>query len=174
MLITRGLNKAGILSAGIYKAYTNDILNTLERSDMGFKIGTSYVGCPTCADDIMLCDKSKQKAQIQLYIIEQCTSNDRVKINSKKTEIIRINDNKATNKPLTHFKETISEKTILKALRYRTTEEQHTGYRKTNLYSKGHYVFTHGSRSTWNQWNKSTDSLEIMANVRCTKNALWN
>lgn len=43
---------------------------------MGFKIGTSYVGCPTCADDIMLCAKSEQEAQTQLYIIEQCTSDD--------------------------------------------------------------------------------------------------
>ena len=44
--------------------------------DMGFKIGISYVGCPTCADDIMLCAKSEQEAQTQLYIIEQRTSND--------------------------------------------------------------------------------------------------
>ena len=78
--------------------------------DMGFKIGISYVGCPTCADDIMLCAKSEQEAKTQLYIIEQRTSNDRVKIKSKKTEIIRINDNKAKNKPLTLFKETIREK----------------------------------------------------------------
>ena len=83
---------------------------------MGFKLGTSYVGCPTCADDIMLCAKSEQEAQTQLYIIKQCTSNDRVKINSKKTEIIRINDNKAKNKPRTLFKETISVKTSLKHL----------------------------------------------------------
>ena len=83
---------------------------------MGFKIGTSYVGCPTCAEDIMLYAKSEQEAQTQLFIIEQCTSNDRVKINSKKTEIIRINDNKAKNKPLTLFKETICEKIYLKHL----------------------------------------------------------
>jgi hypothetical protein len=36
---------------------------------MGFKIGTSYVGCPTCADDIMLCAKSEQEAQTQLDIL---------------------------------------------------------------------------------------------------------
>ena len=83
---------------------------------MGFKIKTSYVGCPSCAEDIMLYDKSEQEAQTQLYIIEQCTSDDRVKINSKKTEIIRINDNKAKNKPLTLFNEIISEKSSLKHL----------------------------------------------------------
>jgi hypothetical protein len=64
----------------------------------------------------MLCAKSEQEAKTQLYIIEQRTSNDRVKIKSKKTEIIRINDNKAKNKPLTLFKETIREKTSLKHL----------------------------------------------------------
>jgi hypothetical protein len=65
---TQGVKQGGILSVGFYKAYNNDILNTLERSDMGFKIGTSYVGCPTCADDIMLCAKSEQEAQTLLYI----------------------------------------------------------------------------------------------------------
>jgi hypothetical protein len=64
----QGVKQGRILSAGFYKAYNNDILNTLERSDMGFKIGTSYVGCPTCADDIMLCAKSEQEAQTLLYI----------------------------------------------------------------------------------------------------------
>jgi hypothetical protein len=62
----QGVKQGGILSAGFYKAYNNDILNTLERSDMGFKIGTSYVGCPICADDIMLCAKSEQETQTQL------------------------------------------------------------------------------------------------------------
>ena len=62
----QGVKQGGILSAEFYKAYNNDILNTLERSDMGFKIGTSYVGCPICADDIMLCAKSEQETQTQL------------------------------------------------------------------------------------------------------------
>jgi hypothetical protein len=38
MLITRVLNKAEYYLSVYYKAYNNDILNTLERSDMGFKI----------------------------------------------------------------------------------------------------------------------------------------
>jgi hypothetical protein len=55
---------------------------------MRFKIGTSYVGCSTCADDIMSCAISEQEAQTQLYIIEQCTSNDRVKIPAPMSEYI--------------------------------------------------------------------------------------
>jgi REP element-mobilizing transposase RayT len=33
----QGVKQGEILSAGFYKAYINDILNTFERSDMGFK-----------------------------------------------------------------------------------------------------------------------------------------
>ena len=73
----------------------HQVCTRLNKERITNEIGTSYVGCPTCADDIMIWAKSEQEAQTQLYIIEQCTSDDRVTINSKKTEIIRIYDNKA-------------------------------------------------------------------------------
>jgi hypothetical protein len=58
----------------------------------------------------MLSTVEKHTKSTSSLCIMQRTSNDRVKIKSKKTEIIRINDNKAKNKPLTLFKETIREK----------------------------------------------------------------
>ena len=112
---------------------------------MRFKIGISYVGCPTCADDIMLCAESEQEAQTQLYIIEQRTSNDRVKINSKKTEIIRINDNKAKNKPLTLFKETIRGKTSLKHLGIERQKNNRPGIEKRISIARGTMYSPYGS-----------------------------
>ncbi|VDI79955.1 Hypothetical predicted protein [Mytilus galloprovincialis] len=100
-----------------YKAYNKNIPDTLEATNIGFKIGTNYLGCPTCADDIMLCATSEQDASIQLRIIESCTKNDRVKINSKKTEILLINK-KNTESNLELFNEKISEKTNHKASEY--------------------------------------------------------
>ncbi|CAG2237196.1 unnamed protein product [Mytilus edulis] len=44
--------------------------DTLESTNIGIKIGTNYVGCPTCADDIMLCAGSEHDASTQLRIIE--------------------------------------------------------------------------------------------------------
>ncbi|CAG2250061.1 unnamed protein product [Mytilus edulis] len=98
-----------------FLAYNKNILDTLESTNIGIKIGTNYVGCPTCADDIMLCAGSEHDASTQLRIIENCTKNDRVKINSKKTEILMINKkNKDINLQL--FNEKIDEKQNIKHL----------------------------------------------------------
>ncbi|VDI32111.1 Hypothetical predicted protein [Mytilus galloprovincialis] len=111
----QGVKQDGILSANFYKAYNKNILDTLESTNIGIKIGTNYVGCPTCADDIMLCAGSEHDASTQLHIIENCTKNDRVKINSKKTEILMINKkNKDINLQL--FNEKIDEKQNIKHL----------------------------------------------------------
>ena len=104
----QGVKQGGILSANFYKAYNKGILDTLENTNIGYKIGTNYIGCPTCADDIMLCAGCEHDAFTQLRIIEHCTSNDRVKINSKKTEILQVNKkNKELNLKL--FDENIIE-----------------------------------------------------------------
>ncbi|CAG2197875.1 unnamed protein product [Mytilus edulis] len=63
----------------------------------------------------MLCAGSEHDASTQLRIIENCTKNDRVKINSKKTEILMINKkNKDINLQL--FNEKIDEKQNIKHL----------------------------------------------------------
>ncbi|XP_063436501.1 uncharacterized protein LOC134717932 [Mytilus trossulus] len=111
----QGVKQGGILSANFYKSYNKNILDTLEATNIGFKIGTNYLGCPTCADDIMLCATSEQDASTQLCIIESCTKNDRVKINSKKTEILLINK-KSKEFNLELFNEKISEKLTIKHL----------------------------------------------------------
>ena len=63
----------------------------------------------------MLCAGSEHDAFTQLRIIEHSTSNDRVKINSKKTEILQVNKrNKELNLKL--FDENIIEKQNIKHL----------------------------------------------------------
>ncbi|CAG2248365.1 unnamed protein product [Mytilus edulis] len=111
----QGVKQGGILSANFYKAYNKNIIDTPEATNIGFKIGTNYLGCPTCADDIMLCATSEQDASTQLRIIESCTKNDRVKINSKKNEILLINK-KSKELNLELFNEKISEKQTIKHL----------------------------------------------------------
>ncbi|CAG2225453.1 unnamed protein product [Mytilus edulis] len=58
---------------------------------------------------------TKHDASTQLRIIESCTKNDRVKINSKKTEILLINK-KSKELNLELFNEKISEKQTIKHL----------------------------------------------------------
>ena len=111
----QGVKQGGILSANFNKTYNKGILDALENTNIGYKIGTNYIGCPTCTDDIMLCTGSEHDAFTQLRIIEHCTSNDRVKINSKKTEILQVNKkNKELNLKL--FDENIIENQNIKHL----------------------------------------------------------
>ena len=51
-MIHQVVRKGGILSPFLYKLYVNKLLEDLKTYSLGFKIGTTYVGCPTCADDI--------------------------------------------------------------------------------------------------------------------------
>ena len=47
-------DQGGILSAHLYKIYIDELLNILKSKRLGLKIGTVFIGSPTCADDIAL------------------------------------------------------------------------------------------------------------------------
>ena len=49
----QGVKQGGILSPCLYKLYLYDLLDTLKKSDLGLHIGCTYVGTPTCADDVL-------------------------------------------------------------------------------------------------------------------------
>ena len=51
--VKQGVKQGGILSACLYKLYLYDLLDTLKKSDLGLSIGCTYVGTPTCADDVL-------------------------------------------------------------------------------------------------------------------------
>ena len=57
----QGLRQGGGLSAGQYKTYTNDNLVNQKEQALGLKIGTTYIGCPTCADDTALVHSNQQR-----------------------------------------------------------------------------------------------------------------
>jgi hypothetical protein len=45
---------SGLLCADLYKLYINPLLNFLDDSGLGGKIGNINVCAPTCADDVAL------------------------------------------------------------------------------------------------------------------------
>ena len=51
--VKQGVKQGGILSPCLYKLYLYDLLDTLKKSDLGLRIGCTYVGTPTCADDVL-------------------------------------------------------------------------------------------------------------------------
>jgi hypothetical protein len=59
----QGIRQGAKLSTALYKRYNNNILNALDRSNMGAEIGNIRVVAPTCADDIALLVSSQSEAQ---------------------------------------------------------------------------------------------------------------
>ena len=64
--VLQGVRQGGVLSPHFYKTYINPLLLDMESARLGIFIGTVYVGCPTCADDLLLMSKYPWELQIML------------------------------------------------------------------------------------------------------------
>ena len=83
-----GLRQGGGLSAGQYKTYTNRHLIAQEDASLGTFIGTTYVGCPTCADDTALVHHNAVDLQVALNLSSQFANQERFQFSSTKTKIL--------------------------------------------------------------------------------------
>ncbi|CAC5418330.1 unnamed protein product [Mytilus coruscus] len=88
--VTQGVRQGAKLSTVLYKRYNNNILEALERSDIGAKIGNIKVMAPTCADDIAVLAENQHEVQALLDIVENCTKRDLVTINPNKSDLVPI------------------------------------------------------------------------------------
>jgi hypothetical protein len=91
--VKQGIRQGAKLSTVLYKRYNNNILNALDRSNMGAEIGNIRVVAPTCADDIALLVSTQSEAQALLDIVSDITSKDLVKINPSKSELVPLTKN---------------------------------------------------------------------------------
>jgi hypothetical protein len=64
--VQKGVRQGAVMSTTLYKLYVNDLLDILQKSDNGTHLGCTYIGSPTCADDILLIanDKSEMQSMI--------------------------------------------------------------------------------------------------------------
>lgn len=88
LLNSTGVRQGGILSPLLYKIYNNNLLQELHNSRLGFSIGNTYIGCPTCADDIALLSSNPIELQCMLSTLQRHTRNDRVTIHPTKTKAV--------------------------------------------------------------------------------------
>jgi hypothetical protein len=63
--------------------YINELLLTLERNRVGTHTGTTYVGCPTVADDLALLD-----LQLMLDVTNSFANREKYVIHLEKSTII--------------------------------------------------------------------------------------
>ena len=70
--ISQGVRQGGILPTCLYKVYIDELLRIFKSKRLGLRIGTVYIGCPTCADDIALLALSPDELQLMLYEALNC------------------------------------------------------------------------------------------------------
>ena len=78
--IQQGVRQGGILSPFLYKTYINPCLIELQQHRLGFCIGTTYCGCPTCADDLAFLSNCENELQIMMNVARRNANQDRVTI----------------------------------------------------------------------------------------------
>ncbi|CAC5387640.1 unnamed protein product [Mytilus coruscus] len=93
-----GVRQGAKLSTVLYKRYNNNILEALERSNIGAQIGNINVVAPTCADDIAILASKEHEVQALLDIVHDMTNKDFVSINPTKSEIVQTAVNKSSTR----------------------------------------------------------------------------
>ena len=116
----QGLRQGGLPSTENFKARTDPLLWKLERSGLGAHIGSTYVGAPTCADDIALLSSTHLELQAMAHTAADEASIQRYQYSSSKSKVMLTG--KADPKPIEMNTRTV-EYSIL---------ESHLGIKRTN------------------------------------------
>ena len=93
-----------------YKTYINPCLLELKEHKIGLMIGTTYCGCPACADDIALLSECENELQIMTNVVKRHAKQDRVTIHPDKPNAVLLNKPRSYSKQ--SFSLELSEKTI--------------------------------------------------------------
>ena len=83
-----GTRQGHVKASGHYKAYINPCLDTLNSTDLGFKIGPITVSVVCCADDAYLLSGRPSGLQGLINIIQHYARRYRVIFNASKTKIV--------------------------------------------------------------------------------------
>jgi hypothetical protein len=75
-LTQQGIRQGAKLSPTLYKGYNNQLLDILRDNNIGAKIGITFIGCPTVADDIALIAYHPEDLQHALHIVHNETRRD--------------------------------------------------------------------------------------------------
>ena len=86
--ILQGVRQGAILSPLLYSIFVDDLLNTLDHSGLGARIGEVFCGAPMYADDLALVASSPEELQAMLDIVSHYASQWRYRLNSSKSVIL--------------------------------------------------------------------------------------
>ncbi len=85
--VKQGIRQGGILSTVLYKQFIDGLLRSMESMELGVYIGTTYMGVPTCCDDILLLAHGNEELQAMLNCCNTYANKHRYSINPSKSTI---------------------------------------------------------------------------------------
>ena len=89
--ILKGVGQGRILSTMEYKVDINPLLTALRKMALGTQIGSTNVGHPTCADDIVLTSNEIRNQQAQLSLVASFAGDNHYDIHPTKSKTITHN-----------------------------------------------------------------------------------
>ncbi len=93
----QGVKQGGSASAQLYKIYTTELLDSLRRSRLGTFIGTTYVGSPTCADDMILLANDPFELQAMIDICKGYSVTHKYELHPQKSVVTHMTGSKPTD-----------------------------------------------------------------------------
>jgi hypothetical protein len=94
----QGVKQGSIISPMLYKLYINNLLDTLQRNQLGTLIGNNFIGTPTCADDILLISSCPHELQAMLDVCSEYSVNHSYQIHPGKSIVCTLHQPR--NSPL--------------------------------------------------------------------------
>jgi hypothetical protein len=88
--VGQGVRQGGVLSPDLYKSYINDLLSDMNCKDLGKSIGTTYVGTPTVADDVLLISDSPLDLQLMMQQADLYSCRERYQLHPEKSSIVQF------------------------------------------------------------------------------------
>ena len=95
----QGIRQGAILSPLIYCIFVDNLLNTLEHSGLGARIGEVFCGSPMYADDLALVASSPEELQAMLDIVSHNASQWRYQLNCSKSVILVLGESPSSRAP---------------------------------------------------------------------------
>ena len=86
--VTNGVKQGGVLSPILFSVYIDVLLESLQKSGYGCRIGDQYVGCISYADDIIILTASLFSLDKMIKVCEKYAKEFQVKFNGTKSKLI--------------------------------------------------------------------------------------
>ena len=100
--VSNGVKQGGVLSPTLFSVYINGLLEELQMSGYGCKIGDVFVGCISYADDLILLCASLYGIKRMILICEKFASSHFIKFNGNKSKLMIYSRN--PNEPVIEVK----------------------------------------------------------------------